>query len=126
MVARTVFVPFLAYFLAVQTILMPLSRAKANEAAGIDATLGILCLTHDADAGPDGAPLRKHPHDLGCCLGSVRFTLDMPIAVLSEVLAVEVIEPAVLAIAYERPQSRAPPAITATPARSRAPPVFPA
>jgi Protein of unknown function (DUF2946) len=122
--ARTFFVPFLAYFLAAQTILMPLSRAKASEAAGLDAAVGILCLTPDQGAGQneDGSS-NKHPHDLGCCLPGSRFVLDTPIVVLTGVVLV--VEPArvVEKAEYILPQGRAPPAMTATPSQSRAPPI---
>lgn len=121
---RAFFAPLLAYFLAAQTILMPLARAKANEAAGIDAALGILCLTLDQTSGHDeGGTPKKHGHDLGCCLPGLRFALDTPVAILSGVI--DIVEPTTLVIpvVFGQQQSRAPPATTATPSQSRAPPI---
>jgi hypothetical protein len=121
---RAFFAPLLAYFLAAQTILMPLARAKANEAAGIDAALGILCLTLDQTSDHDeGGQPKKHGHDLGCCLPGLRFAMDAPVAIIASVVDIVEPEAIITPVVFGQPQSRAPPATTATPSQSRAPPI---
>lgn len=128
--ARTFFVPLLAYFLAAQTVLMPLSRAKAYELAGLDPAYGVLCLTQETGSTHSPTEMEgekedtsNHPHELGCCLPGGRYVLDAP------VLHVSLFEPVLedirfgQPVLYILPQGRAPPAITATPAQARAPPL---
>lgn len=121
--ARTFFVPLMAYLLAAHTVLIPVARAKTIEFAGLDRSLAVLCLTGNVDPSLQDENLpREHRHDFGCCLPGSRFVLDQPVAILSAIdpviVPVRVEEPQVFVL----PQGRAPPDITAPPTRSRAPP----
>jgi|GEM_PF-3076570 len=99
---------------------MPLARAKAYEAAGFEAALGVLCVTpaHEGEGEGDN----PHPHDMGCCLPGARFSFDVPVAMLAHILAVPQRAITPRPAFYPFAQSRAPPAMTATPSQSRAPP----
>lgn len=123
--ARMFFVPIFVWMLVAQSLLLPLARARAAVVTGSDAALAILCSsTLPNPAGDDGGESGRGIHDLGCCLLCGRFVVDAPMLALTRLPAV--LEPVrqPVRIAFERPQSRAPPAITATPSRSRAPPSF--
>jgi len=120
---RTFFVPLLAYLLVAQSILLPVARAQAVEFAGIDAALGIICSTTLPVPNEDGSDAgKKHVHDFGCCVLCARLSLDTPAVLPTPIVFAA--KPAffVREMAYVLPQGRAPPAITATPSRSRAPP----
>lgn len=121
---RMIFAPVFAYLLVVQSVLLPVARAKAVELAGQDAALSIICSTTLPVPGEDGSdPTKKHVHDFGCCTLAARLMLDAPVAILSVVIPVARPEIAPYVADYTLPQGRAPPAITATPSQSRAPPL---
>jgi len=120
---RTIFAPVFAYLLVIQSILLPVARAKTIELAGQDAALSIICSTSLAVPGEDGSdPTKKHVHDLGCCTLAARLMLDVPVALIVAVVPIEAPQSTTQGVEYILPQSRAPPAITATPSQSRAPP----
>lgn len=123
LLARTFFVPLLAYALAVLSVLMPISRANAIEAAGLDRTLAVLCLAGalDPSHSRENVPQEAH-HDLACCTPTARLMLDHPV-LLPDVLA-PVLVPVRIEMRLEIPvpHGRAPPAITATPIQAQAPP----
>lgn len=121
--ARMFFVPLFAWLLVAQSILLPLAKAQAAERAGISGVLAILCsptLPVPGDTGDDAAV--RQVHDFGSCTLAGRLDLDLPVASLAAPVALLVPVPPEQQAAYTRPPSRAPPAITATPASARAPP----
>lgn len=124
--ARTLFVPIFVWILVAQSLLLPLAKARAIEAAGTDAALAIICTSTwpqpSGDEGGTGGGERIH--DLGCCLLCGRFVLDTPMLVSTRLPVVAAPARQPILIAFERLQSRAPPATTATPSQSRAPPSF--
>ncbi len=103
---------------------MPVAHAKAAEIAGLNAALSVLCLTGDqgSDKNDNGTD-NSHPHNLGCCLPGGRFLLDAPALVASGIVVF--LAPVLIQqnVKYILPEGRAPPAITATPSQSRAPPI---
>lgn len=120
---RTVLVPFLAYCLVALSVLLPVARAKAIEAAGLDRTLAVLCLAGAINPGhsQENVPAESH-HQLDCCTLAARLILDQP--VLLVVAEIPAPEPVLvdLPVWEAQPQGRAPPAITAMPRQPQAPP----
>lgn len=116
--------PVFAWLLVAQSLLLPLAKVRAAEATGAGYALAVLCSTTLPHSGEGDEPEGKRIHDLGCCLVCSRFVLDAPIAVLTRFPAMPAPEQALHPAPHALPQSRAPPAITATPLQSRAPPSF--
>lgn len=121
--ARAFFVPLFAYLLAAHAVLYPIGRAHAIEAAGLDRTLAVLCLTGNIDLSHTDENIpEQHRHDMGCCTLASRLILDPPLAIPVR------LEPVIAPVLVEQhhvfafPQSAAPPAIIATPLQSRGPP----
>ena len=113
---RTVLVPFLAYCLVAMSVLMPLARAKAIEAAGLDRTLTVLCLAGAINPGhsQENIPAEAH-HQLDCCTLAARLVIDQPSLLV--VAEIPVPDPVLVEspLWEAEPQGRAPPAITSTP-----------
>jgi hypothetical protein len=84
----------------------------------------VLCSTTLPLSGDGNEPEGKRIHDLGCSLVCGRFVLDAPSVVLTRLPAISEPDQAIYRVPFALPQSRAPPAITATPLQSRAPPSF--
>lgn len=120
-----VFVPVLAWLLVAQTMLLPLARAHAAQAFGVDSALAVVCsasLPIPGVAGEDNG--NRKVHDFGCCTLQSRINMDLPVALPAAPAPVVRILGVSSAVVYALPQGRAPPDITATPRAARAPPAL--
>lgn len=118
---RTFAVLALAYCLVVQSLVGPLLALGTPGASALIAELCLVSAEHGLP-GEDG-PRDRHVHTSECCLPGQRGGLDVALPAIETPHEWGVVRDGEVAIAAQPPQSRAPPSITATPRRTRAPPL---
>ncbi len=147
---RLVLLPLFAWLLIAHSVLFPLARVRALELvraledegwvrflagqalpgpppssqAFALVSFAAPCLSgaSGADSDAPAMPLRHAHDDMGCCAPGRAPGLEVPQAISAAPPALIPLRSAPVRILFQLPQGRAPPAITATPAQSRAPP----